>query len=63
MTAYLNECQVCCKQHTVSTKTKFQSRANNYRIRHPPEFYEQNIYTGETPKTKTHSLALLCRSP
>lgn len=43
MAIYLNECHVCFKQHTDSTKTSLQSRANNYRITHLPEVYEQKL--------------------
>ena len=29
---YLIECKICCEQYTGSTKTKFRSRANKYKI-------------------------------
>ena len=28
---YLTECEICGEQYTGSTKTKFRSRANNYK--------------------------------
>ena len=31
MAAYLIECEICGKQYAGSTKTKFRSRANNYK--------------------------------
>ena len=31
MAAYLIECEICGEQYTGSTKTKFRSRANNYK--------------------------------
>ena len=31
MTVYFIECNICCEQYTGSTKTKFRSRANNYK--------------------------------
>ena len=31
MAVYLIECQICGEQYTGSTKTKFRSRANNYK--------------------------------
>ena len=31
MSVYLIECNICCEQYTGSTKTKFRSRANNYK--------------------------------
>ena len=31
MAVYLVECNICCEQYTGSTKTKFRSRANNYK--------------------------------
>ena len=31
MAVYLTECNICCEQDTGSTKTKFRSRANNYK--------------------------------
>ena len=31
MTVYLIECEICGEQYTGSTKTKFRSRANNYK--------------------------------
>ena len=33
MAVYLIECEICGEQYTGSTKTKFRSRANNYKIR------------------------------
>ena len=30
-TVYLIECEICSKQYTSSAKTKFRSRANNYK--------------------------------
>ena len=34
MAVYLIECRVCGEQYTGSTKTKFRSRANNYKSTH-----------------------------
>ena len=34
MAVYLIECRVCGEQYTGSTKTKFRSRANNYKRTH-----------------------------
>ena len=31
MAVYLIECEICGEQYTGSTKTKFRSRANNYK--------------------------------
>ena len=31
MAVYLTECEICGGQYTGSTKTKFRSRANNYK--------------------------------
>ena len=31
MELYLIECEICGEQHTGSSKTKFRSRANNYK--------------------------------
>ena len=31
MAVYLKECKICGEQYTGSTKTKFRSRANNYK--------------------------------
>ena len=31
MAVYLKECKICGEQYTSSTKTKFRSRANNYK--------------------------------
>ena len=31
MAVYLTECKICGEQYTGSTKTKFRSRANNYK--------------------------------
>ena len=31
MAVYLIESNICCEQYTGSTKTKFRSRANNYK--------------------------------
>ena len=31
MAVYLIECEICGKQYTGSTKTKFRSRENNYK--------------------------------
>ena len=31
MAVYLIECEICGEQYTCSTKTKFRSRANNYK--------------------------------
>ena len=33
LAVYLIECRVCGEQYTGSTKTKFRSRANNYKVR------------------------------
>ena len=34
MAVYLIECRVCGQQYTGCTKTKFRSRANNYKSTH-----------------------------
>ena len=54
MAVYLIECEICDEQYTGSTKTKFRSKANNYK-RTQRKFVNKEAVPKQTKKKKTFS--------
>ena len=54
MAVYLIECQVCGEQYTDSTKTKFWSRANNYKSTHRKFISKKEVPKQTLPQKRFH---------
>ena len=51
MVVYLSECEICGEQYTGSTKTKFKSRASNYKSTQR-KFLNKEAVQKQAPKQK-----------